>query len=328
MKVWYDACTGKHVRYGGAIAQRLRKSGHKVMLTTRKHPDTLHLAKSLGETFIVVGKYDPTSPSTRLEESSNRVIEFSRMFQDDKPDVAVSSQSVELCRAAFGLGIPIILTADTPHAEAVNRLTIPLANIVITSEAIPKPLFRSYGARRIVQFKGVDEVGWIKDYKPEMSFDYERPLIVVRQIESGAAYALGKNDVTVELARKLASMGHVLFLPRYGRQEDDKLMVSEDFVDSARLAAYADLVVSVGGTLAREAALQGTPSIVIREFDRIQVNDYLAKRGFPIFTVNSSDVLEYAEQYLGKKFDVEARLSKLENPVDLIEKLIIEKEFD
>ena len=114
MKIWYDACTGKHMRYGAAIAKRLRQSGHEVILTTREHPDTLALAHILGEKPTVVGKYQPSTLSSRLEESSKRIIQFSKMFKDEPPDIAIAHQSVELCRTAFGLGIPIILTADTP----------------------------------------------------------------------------------------------------------------------------------------------------------------------------------------------------------------------
>ena len=61
MKIWYDACTGKHVRYGSAIGHRLRKSGHEFIFTTREHPDTIPLAKILGEKPIVVGKYNPST---------------------------------------------------------------------------------------------------------------------------------------------------------------------------------------------------------------------------------------------------------------------------
>ena len=61
MKVWYDACTGKHTRYGAAIGKALRKRGHEFIFTTREHPDTLPLAKILGEKPIVVGKYDPST---------------------------------------------------------------------------------------------------------------------------------------------------------------------------------------------------------------------------------------------------------------------------
>ena len=126
MKVWYDACTGKQIRYASAIGQRLRKLGHEFVFTTREHPDTIPLAQVLREKPIVVGKYNPSTLTSRLEESAERIIGFSKLFRNNPPDVAIAHQSVELCRVAFGLGIPIVLTADTPYAYAVNRLTYPL----------------------------------------------------------------------------------------------------------------------------------------------------------------------------------------------------------
>ena len=166
MKIWYDACTGKHVRYGAAIGKRLKKAGHEFVFTTREHPDTVPLAQILGENPIVVGKYDPSTLSARLEESAERIIQFSKLFKNNPPDIAIAHQSVELCRTAFGLGIPIILTADTPYAYVVNRLTIPFAHTVVVSEALPKSFAKEYCAKNVVSFKGVDEVAWIKDFKP------------------------------------------------------------------------------------------------------------------------------------------------------------------
>jgi uncharacterized protein len=327
MKVWYDAGTGKQFRFGTAIARRLRKEGHEVVFTTRKHPDTTGLAKVLGEKPIVVGKYNPTSLFSRLDESASRMLQFSKMFRDRPPELAVSHQSVELCRFAFGLCIPVLTTADTPHAEAVNRLTIPLSNIMLVSEAIPQNLYKKYGARKIIRFVGVDEVAWTKVPDRVESFDFKRPLIAVRQTETKAAYGLGKEDFTQEAARRLCSFGTVIFLPRYSKPNCKNVIVMDHFVDTARLAGQADLVVSVGGTIAREAALQGTPSIVIRQFGKIQVNDYLSKKGFPLFTVEPSKVVSVTRRYLGKKFDMKASLADLENPVDIIAKMIAEKQF-
>jgi predicted glycosyltransferase len=325
MRIWYDAFTGKHIRYGAAIAKRFRQSGHEVILTTRNHPDTVDLAKTIKEKFTIVGNYDPASLLTRLQESTKRMLKLSQLLKDDIPDLAIAHQSVDLCRVAFGLGIPIILTADTPYAAAVNKLTLPLANTIVSSEAIPKRLFRNYGAQKIVQFKGVDEVAWIKDFEPSKNFDFKEPLIVVRQTETKASYALGKTDITAKLAQNLASFGNVLFLSRYNKLEKKGLIVMKEFLDSASVTACADLVVSVGGTIAREAALQGVPSIVISEFGHIHVNEYLSKKGFPLFTVNSSSALTFAKKYLGKKSDVKAKLAMLENPVDVIEKIAAEK---
>ena len=325
MRIWYDACTGKQVRYGVAIAKRLRRLGYEVILTTREHPDTLSVAKALNEKFIIIGKYSPTSLFTRLQESTQRMLEMCELFQDNVPDLAVAHQSVELCRVAFGLNIPLILTADTPYAQAVNRLTIPLSDTLIASKAIPQRFFKSFGAQKIVQFNGVDEVAWVKDFVPTEKFNFKKPLIVVRQMETRASYALGKTDLTERLAQKLTSIGNVLFLPRYDFRERKGLMITKGFVDSLNVAAHADLVINMGGTMAREAALQGTPSIVISTFTRSYVNEYVAKKGFPLFIVDSSKVISHAKKYVGRELDVKEKLDELENPVDIIEKVVEEK---
>ena len=327
MKVWYDACTGKHMRYGIAIARRLRKAGCEVTLTTREHPDTLGIAQALGEEPIVAGKYAPATLSTRLAESAKRTLRFLELFKDNQPDVAISHQSPELCRTAFGLNIPIILTADTPHAFAVNKLTIPLATKLVVSEAFPIHFFKNYGASNIVRFKGVDEVAWIKDFKPSRISGFKKPLIVVRQIETNASYALGERDSTLEMAKKLANLGTVLFLSRYTKREIPGLIVVKDFVDSASVVSFADLVIGAGGTMSREAALQGVPSIVLSKIGRTYVNTYLAKKGFPLFFAEASNVYTYAQKYLGKRVDVKAKLTELQNPLDIIEHLVIKREF-
>jgi predicted glycosyltransferase len=325
LKIWHDACTGKHIRYGTAIVRPLRKRGHEVVFTTREHPDTLALARLLGEAPIVIGKYNPQSLLTRLEESANRLLQFSKLFEDKVPDVAISNQSPDLCRFAFGLKVRTVLTADTPYAEAVNRLTIPLADELVTSSGNPQCVFKRYGARRIVQFEGVDEVAWIQGFMPSKTFDLGRPLIVVRQMETKAAYALKRMDATEKLAQKLTSLGKVVFLPRYSAQKRKDIVIMKDFVDTAELVSNADLVVGMGGTITREAALQGIPSIAISDLGRIYVNEYLAKKGFPLFIVRSSEVMVDARKYLGRRWNVRKKLASLENPVDVIVKIIESK---
>ena len=322
MKIWYDACTGKHIRYGVAIARRLRTLGYEVILTTRKHPDTLPLAEFLNEKPIVVGEYAPDSKFARLKESTKRQLLFCKMFEKNPPDIAIMHVSIECARVAFGLGIPLISTFDTPHAEAQCRLTVPLTDTIIASKAIPPQTVYRYGAKKIVQFEGVDEVAWIKDFKPKMKFDFESPFIVVRETEVKAAYTEGISDVTEQIAIKLSSLANVVFLTRYDRKPKKGLVVPETFVDSVSIVAQAGLVVSVGGTMAREAALQGTPSIVVPILGWGYVNDYVSRKGFPLFNVKPSDVLKNAKKHLGRRVNVSQMLSKLENPVDVIEKII------
>jgi uncharacterized protein len=321
MRVWYDACTGKHTRYGSAIGKEIRRRGYEYVFTTREHPDTLPLMKVLGEKPLVVGKYSPSTLASRLQESAERIIEFSKLFEAKKPDVAIAHQSVELCRTAFGLGIPIILTADTPHALAVNRLTIPFAHTVVVSEALPRSFTKKYCAQRVVPFKGVDEVAWIQGFKPAKMAALKKPLIVLRQIENKAAYANGQTDNAKTLAEKLGELGNVHLLERYNGEVEAHVEKAA-FEDSASLVANADLVVSYGGTISREAALQGVPSIAIGDMAATNVNTYLAKKEFPLFITTEDKVMGLAKKYLGKRFDVTAKLADLENPVKVIADLV------
>ena len=318
MKVWYDACTGKHVRYGVAIARRLRSLGYDVILTTRKHPDTIPLASFLKEEFIVAGKYNPKSLLTRVKEGSKRQLFFCKLFEKSLPDIAISHGSVDLCRVSFGTGIPTITTLDTPYADAVHRLTLPLSDYIISSKAIPKKVLTFYNPKgQIVRFNGVDEVAWIKGFVPLMSFDFGKPLIVVRECEKKAVYTRKQIDL-LKIAKKLTKLGKVVFLSRYERKKVKDIIIPKGFVDSASLVAQADLFIGVGGTITREAALQGTPAIIVNIFKKQHVNDFLVKKGFPIFKAEAPNVVRLAEKLLGKKNNVKSMLDRLENPIDVI----------
>ncbi|MGQ9726807.1 MAG: DUF354 domain-containing protein, partial [Candidatus Bathycorpusculaceae bacterium] len=173
----------------------------------------------------------------------------------------------------------------------------------------------------IISFDGVDEVAWIKDFKPKIVYDFGKPLIVVRQLEERATYTKKVVD-TVALAKKLTRLGNVVYLSRYHRKNISKLIVPKEFVDSSSLVAQADLFVGAGGTITREAALQGTPAIIIDTFQKQHVNDFLAKKGFPIFKTKLSNVPKLAEKLLGKKKDIKHLLAELENPVDAITNIV------
>jgi len=322
MKIWYDACTGKHVRYGSAIAKKLRKDGHEMILTTRKHPDTLPMIEYLGEEFLHVGEYDPRSLYTRLKEGLRRQLLLAKIFERHPPDVAVSHGSVDQCRVAFGLAKPVISTVDTPYAQAVHRLTLPLTRYIVASKAIPRKILRQYNVNAdMVSFNGVDEVAWIKDFRPEITCDFGKPLIVVRELEEKAAYTNAKVNM-LALAKKLTRLGKVVFLSRYERKKFKNLTIPKGFVDSANLVAQADLFVGVGGTITREAALQGTPAVVVELFSGQYVNEFLAAKGFPIFRIPVSKVMATARKQIGKKRDVKTDLQRLQNPVDVIADIV------
>lgn len=304
MKVWYDARNDRDLKFGCALSKELKKRGHDFIFTALDRPETLPLAALFGEDPRVIGKPGSASVISGLQANTQRIIEFCELFEDNSPDVVITPQSAEVVRTAYGLGIPIILTADTPDGDALNRLTIPFAHTVVISEALPKRFPKAYCAQRVIQFKGVDEVAWVERSKSHRASASKNPLIIYEPSPSEAK----SHEV---LTKKLAELGEVYVLGQ-----------SDSVENSAVLVSNADLVVSYGGSVCREAALQGVSSIAISDASRVSLNTYLVKKNFPLFITDKSRVIGLAKKYLGRRFDVAEQLANMENPVKVVADLV------
>lgn len=310
-RIWIDACTGKHARYATFIKRSLEAAGFEVLITTREHPDTIPMLEYLGEDYRVAGRWSYSkSPREKLKASLERQLELMQIVDEFGPDAHISFPTVEGCRVAFGLGIPILCVGDSPHAVHVYKLTVPLTDVFVTSEGIPKEKITRFGIgpERVVQFRGVDEYAWMSSYKPnhkvvdELGLDTDRPIVIIREAETRAAYYPSDRDPLFSVARRLSERAQVVFLARVREEYKDvggrNLIIPSGFVDVASLVFFADLVISIGGTISREAALIGTPSLVY-ELWETEVNRYLNRLGYPIFLFNDlSLILKEAEKII------------------------------
>ncbi|MHA1594232.1 MAG: DUF354 domain-containing protein [Candidatus Baldrarchaeia archaeon] len=329
-KVWIDAVDGKYARYSPLIKKVLEKEGFEVIITSRDHPDTIPMMKYLGERFYIIGQWSYSkSPKEKLKASLERQLELMEFIEGVNPDLFISFPSVEGSRVAFGLGIPILCVPDTPHAYHVCKLSIPLSDRLLTTEAIPKKEFSKYGIdeNKILQFRAVDEYAWMKDYKPnpkfldELDLDPEKPIVLVRQAEIKSAYYPAEHDPLFEVAKKLSRHAQVVYLTRLHQRVENAegLIIPQSFIDAASLVFYADMVISVGGTITREAALIGTPGLVL-EFQRIYSNEYLVTFGYPIYTFKDKvSLIKKAYEILEKGKNIrKVPRAKFEDPLKRI----------
>ena len=101
----------------------------------------------------------------------------------------------------------------------------------------------------------------------ELGLDREKVLVVVRPPPETSAYH-ARNDLYGETIRRLAGEtgAQAVIIPRTDAQGAEaraigaaNLIVPERAIDAQSLIAHADLVVSAGGTMNREAVALGTP---------------------------------------------------------------------
>ncbi len=96
----------------------------------------------------------------------------------------------------------------------------------------------------------------------ELGLDAAAPIAVVRTPPAVSLYHRFENDVLGGVLDRLRGSQTVV-LPRTPQQRaelrDGGFIVPEQAIDAQSLIAYADLVVSAGGTMNREAVALGTP---------------------------------------------------------------------
>jgi predicted glycosyltransferase len=164
---------------------------------------------------------------------------------------------------------------DYEFAGLQRQIAFRVARRVLVPDTIPLDRLRRIGAResKLVRFPGLKEEYYLADFEPDaavldqLGIDREKVLVVVRPPPETSAYH-ARNDLYGETIRRLAGEpgAQTVVIPRTESQGAEAraigapgLIVPEREVDAQSLIAYADLVVSAGGTMNREAVALGTP---------------------------------------------------------------------
>jgi hypothetical protein len=185
---------------------------------------------------------------------------------------------------------------DYEWATTQHHLICRFANRVLVPDAIPAERLRRYGAKppKLIRFPGLKEEYYLADWEPDPSvlkqlgLERERALCVIRTAPSYALYLGGsENPLLPPLIRRLADgETQVVVLARNEEQraavnelKAPNVVVPERAVDGRSLVAYADVLVSAGGTMNREAAVLGTPVWSIFEGRMGAVDEKLVEEG-------------------------------------------------
>jgi predicted glycosyltransferase len=186
-------------------------------------------------------------------------------------DVAMGHGSNDVTVAAKLLGIPSATAFDYEYATVQHNVNCRLAQRVVVPDAIPPERLEVYGAGpdKLRQYPGLKEEYYLADFEPdtavlaELGLNRDAPLAVVRTPPDVSLYHRFENDLFARLLDRLRDVQTVV-LPRTPEQRAELaraggFIVPEKAIDAPSLVAFADLVVSAGGTMNREAVALGTP---------------------------------------------------------------------
>ena len=83
----------------------LRKQDNEVLCTSRNYREANELSKIKMLDLLIVGNHGGSDLFNKLYESTNRIMELSKIIHNFSPDLAISFSSPEASRVSFGLGI-------------------------------------------------------------------------------------------------------------------------------------------------------------------------------------------------------------------------------
>jgi len=277
VKVWIDMTAPAHVLVFQPLVKIMRDRGDEVEITARDYAQTLELLKLHGlEADEVMGRHAGRSRLQKARQMTHRLGALRSWARGRDFDVALAHGSHELTISARRLGIPSSTTFDYEFATLQHQLGCRAATRVVVPDAIPPERLRPYGARppKLVQYPGLKEEYYLADFEPDRSLlerfgvEPERVLVVLRPPPDVSLYHRHSNPLFPQTLEHLGQAEDVqaFVLPRTEEQREyvrglalPSVILPEGAVDAQSLIALADLVVSAGGTMNREAAALGVP---------------------------------------------------------------------
>jgi uncharacterized protein len=276
VRVWVDLTNSPHVLVMRPVISELQRRGHTVEVTARDFAQTLQLCERFGIEHTAIGHHRGAGLVDKGRGLAARSVALLRWARPRGFDLALGHGSNDVTVAAAILRIPSSTTFDYEWAKVQHTVNCRLAAAVVVPDAIPPDRLYRYGARgKLRRYPGLKEEYYLADFEPDaavleqLGLDQSAPLAVVRTPPAVSLYHRFENDLFAQVLERLRGEQAVV-LPRTPEQRAQLLagggfIVPERAVDAQSLVAYADLVVSAGGTMNREAVALGTPVLTVFE---------------------------------------------------------------
>lgn len=293
MKIWFDLSNSPHINLFGAMIRELEGLGHEVVITCRPLANTVDLLELHGLRHTIVGEHYGANFWRKMLGYPIRVGQLRRHLAPLHIDVAISQSSFHSPVVARLLGVPSIYMNDNEHALG-NVPAFLSANRVLVPEFLSEAKLRRQlaGRSKITRYPGVKEGIYLWQLQERLDMlanaprQDPRPSVYVRPEPWTAQYYRGQRNFLDALLLGIQDQVRVTLLPRgkdQGRHYRDPrfaaVHIVETAMDIAEIAPDCDLFVGAGGTMTREMAVLGIPTVSVYQDELLDVDRYLLEQG-------------------------------------------------
>jgi hypothetical protein len=270
VNILIDIVHPAHVHFFKYAISEWQARGHRLLVVAREKENNIQLLEAYGIDYIKISDYTPGIWGL-LKELISRDIKLYKLIRRFKPRIMVGIAGFSIAFLGWLTRIPAIIFTDTEHARLSNFISFPFASLICTPDC-----YRKEAGKKQLRYKGFQELAYLHPrwFKPDKSVierlglaEGER-FFVVRFVLWGAAHDIRERGVDQEdrpgFISRLAEYGRVLIsseaeLPP--ELEQYRLKLPPEQIH--HLLYFATLYVGESPTMASEAAILGTPAVLI-----------------------------------------------------------------
>jgi len=291
MNIWIDLTNSPHVNFFAAMIEELRRE-HEVILTCRPLANTIDLLKQKVFEYHVVGSHYGASKLKKSLGFPVRVLQLLSFLKGRRIDVAISHSSFYSPVVARLLRIRSIYINDNEHA-AGNKISFLCASTIMVPEFLSMDSIRSQwgNPKKVIQYPGVKEGVYLSCLNKNGSVPRQsnKTEIFIRPEPWTAQYYRGAVNFMDDLIISLKDRYRIILMPRgeqqakhYRQARFRGITIPLEPLTLEDMTSRCSLFIGAGGTMTREAAVMGIPTISVYQADLLAVDRYLIEQGYMI----------------------------------------------
>jgi hypothetical protein len=315
--IWFDLDNSPHVPLFRPIISELEKRGLHFVVTARDYAQTTELLSFWNVSHTTIGAHAGKNKVKKVLNLLNRSRKLKKFIKNKPVNLAVSHGSRSQLVAAKMLGIKSVLMLDYEYTEA--RIFNRLSTHLLMPAVIPDERLRSAGfdLRKVLRYKGFKEEIYLqefvidKNFRSQIGVGENKILIVIRPPGMSGNYHDPRSEkLLIEIIKHFSSFENTvcIIVNRTAREKtfilsNMELKPNVRFldkpVDGLQLLYAADITLSGGGTMNREAALLGTKTYSFLTGRYPYLDEYLRDKGKLNFIVNENEIkkIEVSRHY-------------------------------
>ena len=303
MKIWFEITNSPHINLFNNIINKLKKE-HEVIITCRPLANTVELLELYNYKYNILGRHYGKNIFLKIIGFPVRVFQLVKFFWRDKPDIAIGQSSFQMPLAAKILGVPCIYMNDNEHAKG-NILSFLFSNKILIPEFLSKALVvKQFGnINKIIQYPGIKEGIYLWRVPQKIkSGDSNTKTIFYRSEPRTAQYYKGDTTKIDSLLIKLKTKYNIIISPRdkfqrmyYDQDKFNGINILKEPMTFHQIVIECDMFIGAGGTMTREMAVSGVPTISIYQDKLLSVDEYLISKGLLVHKKNINE--EFIDNY-------------------------------